>query len=134
MNGQGAFELRGNERPARVAWHRDYVNFSGCTLQSRGVLGSIRLTPRDSLLPGLVRRVAPVRSNPPKRRRSLSNGRVIRARTSLRRKAWQLRATEGGANASPSVCVSSFRHVHEHGEAGEQRVAEVLQGVASGND
>jgi hypothetical protein len=33
-------------------------------------------------------------------------------RISLRREAGKLRATEGGANAYPSVCVSSFRHAH----------------------
>lgn len=50
------------------------------------------------------------------------NGRVIRARRiSLRRQAAK-HATEGGANASPSVCVSSFRHVRKHG-ASDARVS-----------
>lgn len=49
--------------------------------------------------------------------------RTVRAfQISLRRKAWQLRATEGGANALPSVCVSSFRHDPNGGETDVQEV------------
>jgi hypothetical protein len=75
-------------------------------------LGCARFMPRDLFLPELVRRIARRTSRP-----SRCVGQSFQI--SLRRKAWQLRATEGGANASPSVCViSPSRHAHEHGEAG----------------
>lgn len=117
MNGRAAFKRGSNERPVRVAADAASPDnpFSGRNPDSMW-LGCLRFAPRDLAPPQGVRRVAPLAFATPGGRRSLLNGRVFRAlRISLRRKAAKLRATEGGANAYPSVCVSSCRHVRKHG-------------------
>lgn len=55
---RGARERGAMKRPgSTVACRRDYLKSfpSGCALQSRGVLGHLRITPRD-LIPPQVRR------------------------------------------------------------------------------
>jgi hypothetical protein len=122
------------QQPGRSAtWSRRELSyFSGRSLHTMG-LGYLRFMQRGASSP-VDRCIATPAFRPSRRGVALFCGRVIRARIILRSKAAKHSAKDG-ANRFPSLSmISSLRHVQEHGEAGEQRRAEVLQGVASGND
>lgn len=128
---------RRRHRPAVILTDQSQLRgtpFSGRSLHTMG-LGCLRFMPCGLLPPQVVRSgIAPSVIAPPNGRRPLFKTRTLSTpivlvrvtigspggggddrscgvpRISLRREAGKLRATEGGANAYPSLCVSSFRH------------------------
>lgn len=132
MNGRAALERLGNQRPDRVragALHLFNSIGDAVTAATAGAGAVLVLPSEGSPFFSPIRR-PDTRRTPCQLPRALGQAGIFILGNSLRREAWQLRATEGGANASPSVCVSSFRHVHKHGENDEQAIPQNVQGVA----
>jgi hypothetical protein len=122
-----------NERSGLAVRGHDYLEFHSGTACSPEGWASRFMLLRAGPPPTVRTSIAPSVVHPRDGRRNLFKPRALSApigalsrvgrlagvdrsygaRNSLRRKAWQLRATEGGANARPSVCVvSRFRHAH----------------------
>lgn len=117
MTGRDALSVGRNERPGRASGGGGLARSRTCFLALRA-----NSHPKAAMLP---RRRIPRRRGPrfALLARALSSLQYLRATgaraclarripISLRREAWQLRATEGGANAYPSAFVDPFRHAH----------------------